>query len=95
MFSGHIHRKRGGRLGDHVTDRMPTRLGGFTVDVTERFRWTVTLQEVSRCKGEFLAPLAHGLRNPLAPLRMSLKLMGRRQRATWPQTKPVPYSRRR
>ncbi|HEX2237576.1 MAG TPA: histidine kinase dimerization/phospho-acceptor domain-containing protein [Gammaproteobacteria bacterium] len=54
-------------------------MGGFTVDVIERFRCGVILQEVSRCKGEFLAPLAHGLRNPLAPLRTSLELMGRRQ----------------
>ena len=44
-------------------------------DVTERKRTEEELQSASRRKDEFLALLAHELRNPLAPIRTGLELM--------------------
>ncbi len=45
------------------------------VDVTERRRMEDVLREQDRRKDEFLALLAHELRNPLAPLRNGLQIM--------------------
>ncbi|ATB27814.1 hypothetical protein MEBOL_001259 [Melittangium boletus DSM 14713] len=44
-------------------------------DLTEQKRAEASLQEASRRKDEFLAMLAHELRNPLAPVRSALKLL--------------------
>ena len=44
-------------------------------DVTDRRRMEDALREQDRRKDEFLALLAHELRNPLAPLRNSLQVM--------------------
>jgi PAS domain S-box-containing protein len=44
-------------------------------DVVTRLRFEQALRDAERCKDEFLAMLAHELRNPLAPLRNSLELM--------------------
>jgi signal transduction histidine kinase len=44
-------------------------------DVSERKRGEQALQEADRNKDEFLAILAHELRNPLAPLRTALQIM--------------------
>jgi signal transduction histidine kinase len=59
------------------------RMIGIGVDVTEPRRLQEALQEraaelvdADRRKDEFLAMLAHELRNPLAPLRTSLELLG-------------------
>jgi PAS domain S-box-containing protein len=45
------------------------------VDITERLRAEEHLREADRRKDEFLALLAHELRNPLAPLRNGLQVM--------------------
>jgi PAS domain S-box-containing protein len=45
------------------------------VDITERKRVEDLLRESDRQKSEFLAMLAHELRNPLAPVRNGLHLM--------------------
>ncbi len=45
------------------------------IDVTERRRMEDVLREQDRRKDEFLALLAHELRNPLAPLRNGLQVM--------------------
>ncbi len=45
------------------------------LDVTERKRSLQALQDSDRRKSEFLATLAHELRNPLAPLLNGLQLM--------------------
>ncbi|HEY0557661.1 MAG TPA: PAS domain S-box protein [Thermoanaerobaculia bacterium] len=44
-------------------------------DITEQKRTAEALQEADRRKDEFLALLAHELRNPLAPLRNGLEIM--------------------
>jgi PAS domain S-box-containing protein len=46
-------------------------------DVTERRRAEETLLQADRRKDEFLATLAHELRNPLAPIRNSIELLRR------------------
>jgi PAS domain S-box-containing protein len=44
-------------------------------DITERKQAEDALREADRRKDEFLATLAHELRNPLAPIRSSLQLL--------------------
>ncbi|TAH38143.1 MAG: response regulator [Planctomycetota bacterium] len=48
---------------------------GSVIDITERRRAEVRLQEADRRKDEFLALLAHELRNPLAPIRNILEIL--------------------
>lgn len=52
-----------------------TFIGGVAIDVTERMRAEQALVESDRRKDEFLATLAHELRNPLAPIRNSLQIL--------------------
>jgi PAS domain S-box-containing protein len=44
-------------------------------DVTERMHRLMALREADRRKDEFLATLAHEIRNPLAPIRNELEIM--------------------
>ena len=46
------------------------------VDITERKRADQALREDARRKDEFLAMLAHELRNPLAPIRTTVGILG-------------------
>jgi signal transduction histidine kinase len=48
-----------------------------TVDISERFRAEQALKTADRQKDEFLAMLAHELRNPLAPIRTVSELLAR------------------
>jgi len=48
---------------------------GIVEDITERKKAEADLQEADRRKDEFLAILAHELRNPLAPIRNGLKVL--------------------
>ena len=48
---------------------------GISVDITTRLAAEEALKEADRRKDEFLAMLAHELRNPLAPLRTGLELL--------------------
>lgn len=54
-----------------------TSLVGVTVDITRRKRAEKALRAANRRKDEFLATLAHELRNPLAPLRNSIEILRR------------------
>ena len=63
-----------------IDARWVARPGGPTIvlaiqDITEHKRTEETLQEADRRKDEFLALLAHELRNPLAPIRTGLELI--------------------
>ena len=48
---------------------------GSSADVTELIKSQEALREADRRKDEFLATLAHELRNPLAPIRNSLQIL--------------------
>src|SRR5207237_5748402 len=56
-------------------DGKPALVGGMAIDITDRLRAEEALREADRRKDEFLAMLAHELRNPLAPIRNALHLM--------------------
>src|SRR5215475_5198338 len=63
----------------------PLRWIGINIDVTERKqmeeslrRQTEALREADRRKDDFLATLAHELRNPLAPLRNAVQILALR-----------------
>ncbi|MCZ2497442.1 response regulator [Xylophilus sp. Kf1] len=58
------------RDGQGRAQRMP----GVLVDITDRKRAEEALQEADRRKDEFLATLAHELRNPLAPIRSAARI---------------------
>jgi PAS domain S-box-containing protein len=58
-----------------IEDGCPTRVIGTVQDVTERKRTMAALREADRRKDEFLATLAHELRNPLAPIRNAIQLL--------------------
>jgi PAS domain S-box-containing protein len=66
-------------------------LAGMSIDITERKRAEDALREADRRKDEFLATLAHELRNPLAPIRNSLQIlnMPRVDAATVTQTRDM------
>jgi len=53
----------------------PTRIVGVSGDLTRRKRLEEALLESDRRKNEFLATLAHELRNPLAPVRYAAKVL--------------------
>ncbi len=59
----------------YAADGTPLRFDGVTVDVTAQKRAEAQLRDQDRRKDEFLATLAHELRNPLAPIRTGLELI--------------------
>jgi PAS domain S-box-containing protein len=59
----------------YAADGEPLRMLGVSLDVTERKRAEEELRDADRRKDEFLAMLAHELRNPLGPLRSALQLV--------------------
>lgn len=55
-------------------DGTPALVGGIAIDITDRLRAEEELKEAHRRKDEFLATLAHELRNPLSPIRFSVEI---------------------
>jgi signal transduction histidine kinase/ActR/RegA family two-component response regulator len=53
----------------------PDGIVAVSTDITERKRLEHALREADRRKNEFLATLAHELRNPLAPVRYALQVI--------------------
>ena len=60
---------------EYGADGRPTMLYGLGMDITDRRRAVEALQEADRRKDEFLATLAHELRNPLAPISSGLHIL--------------------
>ena len=54
--------------------RKPQRLVGISLDITERRQAEEELRQADRAKDEFLAMLAHELRNPLAAISNAIRL---------------------
>lgn len=52
------------------------------VDISDRKRAEDALKEADRSKNEFLATLAHELRNPLAPIRAAVKILQLKSKPT-------------
>jgi PAS domain S-box-containing protein len=52
---------------------------GIAIDITEAVRAEQALRDADRRKDEFLATLAHELRNPLAPISNAVQLLGQPQ----------------
>jgi PAS domain S-box-containing protein len=66
------------RQPQHVSERNQRLIDLYArhaADLIERFRFEQALAEADRKKDEFLATLAHELRNPLAPIRNALQLL--------------------
>lgn len=64
-----------GRIVERDPNNTPTRALGIFKDTSEERALREELQQSSRRKDEFLATLAHELRNPLAPLRTGLQII--------------------
>jgi two-component system CheB/CheR fusion protein len=62
---------------ERAADGKTTRAFGTCQDITERRQVELDLQEADRRKDEFLAMLAHELRNPLAPILNGVELIER------------------
>jgi PAS domain S-box-containing protein len=78
-----VRRRKNGELFDVSLTVSPLRDASGTVvgaskiarDISERKRAEQALEDANRYKDEFLAMLAHELRNPLAPVSNALQLM--------------------
>jgi len=84
-YNGHeimIERPDGQRLtalahASPIHNELGRLIGGVNVlvDISDRKRSEDALKEADRAKNEFLATLAHELRNPLAPIRAAVKIL--------------------
>ncbi len=72
---GDIHHSIVSKFAIPGPDGKPALIGGMAVDVTDRLKMEQSLQEADRRKDEFLATLAHELRNPLAPISNALHIL--------------------
>jgi PAS domain S-box-containing protein len=60
----------------------PERMSGTVMDITDRKQAEHAMREANRRKDEFLATLAHELRNPLAPVRNAVEVLQMKGPAT-------------
>lgn len=61
--------------GHYASEGQHDRMIGLVSDITERMQTTNALHDASRKKDEFLAMLAHELRNPLAPISAAAQVI--------------------
>ncbi|HYK24955.1 MAG TPA: ATP-binding protein, partial [Steroidobacteraceae bacterium] len=75
----YVHPARGQRWIHSKVGTVPygegARVFGIHLDVTERRLAEQALQDINQRKDEFLAMLAHELRNPLAPIRNAAQIL--------------------
>ncbi|MBI5011312.1 MAG: HAMP domain-containing histidine kinase, partial [Methylocystis sp.] len=64
----------------------PLRAIGTHADVTARHEAEAALQDADRRKDEFLATLAHELRNPLTPIRNAVHILKKKYGPQFPDT---------
>ncbi len=77
-------RRHDGQMRWHLSRALPVRdlqgrvvrWFGTNTDITDHIEMEAKLKEADRRKDEFLAMLAHELRNPLAPIRNALYMLG-------------------
>ena len=81
---GSVHWYSTVKIPLYDTDNSCSKLLGVATDITERKHAEETLRLMDRRKDEFLAMLAHELRNPLAPIRNAVRLL-KMQEATDPK----------
>jgi signal transduction histidine kinase/two-component SAPR family response regulator len=67
------HLSRGRSFTGETVD--PARTLGVSFDITERKQAEELLRDADRRKNDFLATLAHELRNPLAPIRNAVQIL--------------------
>jgi PAS domain S-box-containing protein len=79
---GMIHRSLVSKFAIPGREGAPALIGGMAIDITERWQAEEalreserSLREADRHKDEFLATLAHELRNPLAPIASAAELL--------------------
>ena len=74
-----FRRKDGSNFTGEVRGRQCAdgRLQAIVIDITERKSRELDLREADQRKDEFLAMLAHELRNPLAPIRYAARVLGK------------------
>jgi PAS domain S-box-containing protein len=82
--TGEIVWLQGAGIVQRTADGQPLRFIGVSIDITERRRLEIELRrtiqrlaEADRRKDEFLATLAHELRNPLAPIANGIQILKR------------------
>src|SRR6185369_1202935 len=75
-------------------DRENRQVALLLADVTQRKRTEEALHEADRRKDQFLALLAHELRNPLAPIRNAVQILRMSPTANAPTTQLLPMMER-
>ena len=74
---GTVHHSLVSKFPIAVREGEDALVGGVAIDITERKQYEDALADADLRKNEFLAMLAHELRNPLAPIRNALEIMRR------------------
>jgi signal transduction histidine kinase len=73
-FEVHSNATGGGGWFNVTATPLQGAVAVWFANITERKRQQAALQEADRRKDEFLATLAHELRNPLAPIRQAVRI---------------------
>src|SRR5690606_27530943 len=76
-FEVQVPTEAGGHWFHIVASPLQSGAAVWFADITERKRQEAQLRESDRLKDEFLATLAHELRNPLAPIRQAAQVAQR------------------